>query len=351
MSDYPGFPPSRWLILLGADWRAQQGTFAQMTDRGASPEDAAAGLVALEREFILKAALHHCQRPEHGDGDVVAVAIDYLCDAVTTGVCLDAKGAREAVAGLLRAGSRAHGPEELMRQFYGGELPADAVEHRDRELIFPGPTSFSPAMRPIFESLVARCNAQIESVRCADGFDEWFACLTRAVRLLTCVGFGLELVTAETVAEARTRMPLGVKVFCAQNEELIADYPAFQAAMALAGRPDITPVVEYSRGMMEEYREQGDREGERFARERLLLPRGLLDAAGAPHAGWRGPGWLTVSLWPQVGMPQDLTPERSLVVQPTNPQLWERLHKRLREDEATVAAELVEYLAAEFAAD
>ncbi|WP_084958322.1 hypothetical protein [Thermoactinospora rubra] len=136
-----------------------------------------------------------------------------------------------------------------------------------------------------------------------------------------------------------------VKAVCGQLAEIDADYHAVAAVLRLGGAPVMTSVLRGQRDRRETFRRAGDVCGDRFARERMLGPRHLLDHRGELPPPWRGPGRRTASLWPRMGLPYGLPPHHALVVSPTDPGLWRDLARHLRDTGAARSAALADHMA------
>jgi hypothetical protein len=326
LRDHPGYAPSEWVIDLFTRWVAHHQVVANDWNRSKDRQAVRAGSRDLEAARLLRAALSYCWHTQ--SPDAVATATAFVVGVAESGLCRDAEGAGLAFAMLLRAGSGADTPDSLLRSFFP-RVPAGGDEWIHLPLNFPPePVPLTATTMSAVESLVIRAGILLDQTRQSADFDEWFSRLVRAECLVRCVYYGLEWATP--------RLPLGLRTVQSQFSELDADYGAIRALLRFS---DMTAIVGKFERMAGQFRAVGDTSGDRFARERLLIPRELLGRRDTLPRRWLGPSWRTASVVPHGKSLGDLTPEQALVVRPDIAARWRTLAATLTDPSAAQVAE------------
>jgi hypothetical protein len=107
--------------------------------------------------------------------------------------------------------------------------------------------------------------------------DDWLSGLAALAKTLGFIHW--------TITWSIGSMPTAVQAILSQFEEPCADVPVAMMNMELGERRGggLPGFHAYERDLQKKYEEQGDTLGQRFRRERLLLPSGLPSSATATH--------------------------------------------------------------------
>jgi len=283
VEDYPHFPSDLWIVSLFVRWHVQDHMLHrwEVTD-----EDVKHNSMMLEARRLLRCALWHCLHAD--DQDAVAVAVRFVTELAGTGQVRDAMGAALAISVLLRTGPEVESPRDLALTFFGGSIPATAKDWATGPLGWSNMESrpLSPSSQRAVDWLVQYVQSMVGQLREAPDFDAWFAALTMIQPVITSVKYGLQW--------AIPKRTIGLRAVLAQFDELDADFGPLPMAGDMAGMPGM---IAYSRMLADSFRKLGDMSGERFARERMLIPRKLLDSSNPLPLTWRRPTWRMATGW------------------------------------------------------
>ncbi|MCP3798223.1 hypothetical protein NLX83_03030 [Allokutzneria sp. A3M-2-11 16] len=244
-----------------------------------------------EASWLLKGALWHVAHGEHEDH--VRAAVEYVVDMAEAGQTVNQTATSWVLERLLAAGCLAEDARGFLAHFSERALTSrrDWTTFVDLEDEW-APVELHRRVQPTLSWLVRRVQATLEPVRQADSFDAWYSALTVAHEVLVPVRWALE--------RAFDRLPLALRTIVTQYEEIRVD---FSLLISRAGWGSDWEMWLYNQqDLRDTYRARGDASGDRFAVERMLVPRELLDCSNGtsqpgkplPHA-FRQPGWRTAT--------------------------------------------------------
>ena len=285
VAGHPDYLPHTWVTELFVRWLSHQQARWKWGNAGSSYNEVLANAMHLEGARLIRAALWHCMGAE--DRNAVPVAVRFVAEVTSTGQARDSMGAALAISTLLRAGTAADDPESLVRLLFGGSFPETAEDWTTGPLSWsdPPPGPLARSSQQAVSWLLLHAQSMAERARRAEDFDSWAIALTTAEPVFLTIVHGLSWAMAE--------IPLGLRTVRTQFEELHADANCLLLA-AHAGMPS---AVAYSLELAERFRRLGDSTGQRFARERLLIPPGLLDTSKPLPPAWSGPTWRIATAW------------------------------------------------------
>jgi hypothetical protein len=289
IGEVAGYPVPRWLGEFFARWEGVDAVGASWQQRGNTPDQVDHNTAFVEGARLTRAALWHVFSSE--SRDAVRVAVQYVVELTATGQARSLRGAALAIAWLLRcAGEDSGSPVDLAAALFGGRAPDTLQEWVRKPLSLPelriGRLS-NTAQRAV-SWLVQYTWATVERTRAASDLDEWFIAVASAGCITGCVHAALGWVAGE--------VPLGLRATRSQFSELNADCSPW-LAMFFVDASGMPAVVRLSRDMADDFRRRGDTSGQRFARERLLIPRPLVDSEHPLPARWRRPTWRLAVAW------------------------------------------------------
>ncbi|MGK8522543.1 hypothetical protein ACRS6B_13735 [Nocardia asteroides] len=330
LSAYPHYPPSEWLLDLFVRWEAH----VEVRRNSGSSRQSDGNSYVLESARLQRAALHHAWK----SGRLTA-ASDYVIDVVDSGLCRDARGAARALTMLLWAMRDTDTPEDLVRRYFDGHVPATIDDWARLPFTEPDrPARLSTASSAALADLIARPWLRLADARGASGIDEWFIALIRSMGAIQCALYTLQWYS--------DRLPLGARAVYGQLTELDADYAVLCALLRLNGTLAMARFVAHQRDRADGYRRKGDSTGDRFAHERMVVPRWMLEHEGELPPPWQYPGWRTATLLqPPKARLAHLAPVHAVVVDPLDPHRWRTLARQLEEDDASWAAAMAEHMA------
>lgn len=330
LPEYPHYPPSEWLLDLFVRWEAH----AEVRRNSGSSRQSDGNSYVLESARLQRAALHHAWKSGH-----LTAASVYVVDVVDSGLCRDARGAARALTMLLWAVRDTDTPEDLVRRYFDGHVPATMNDWAHLPFTEPArPARLSTASSAAVAGLIQRPWLRLEDARGASDIDEWFIALIRAMGAIQCTLYVLQWFS--------DRLPLGARAVYGQLTELDADYAGTCALLRLEGTLDMARFVAHQRDRADGYRRKGDNTGDRFAHERMVVPRWLLEHEGELPPPWRYPGWRTATLLkPPKAQPAHLPPTQAVVVDPLDPHCWRTLARQFEQDGASWAAAMAEHTA------
>lgn len=326
LAEHPRYPPSEWLVDLFVRWEAHR----EVCRNSASSDGDSS---VLESARLQRAALYHAWK-----SGSISAATEFVLDVVDGGLCRDARGAARALTMLLWAVRDDDTPEDLVRRYFDGHVPATVHDWTRLSFTEPDrPARFSAAASAALTDLLPRPWTRLADARGAADVDEWFIALIRAMGAIQCTLYVLQWVS--------DRLPLGARAVYGQLTELDADHGSTCALLRFHGTLDMPGFIARQRDQAAVYRRNGDTTGDRFANERMVLPRWLLEHEGELPAPWRHPGWRTATLLnPPKSALARLPPEHAVVVDPLAPQHWQALARQFGQDGATWAAAMAEHM-------
>ncbi|MBF6180814.1 hypothetical protein [Nocardia otitidiscaviarum] len=330
LSERPHYPPSDWLLDLFVRWEAH----TEVRRNSGSSRQSDGDSYVLESARLQRAALHHAWKCGS-----LTTATDYVVDMVESGLCRDARGAARALTLLLWAIRDTDTPEDLVRRYFGGQVPATRNDWAHSPLTEPDrPARVSRSASAALTGLIQRPWLRLADARGASDIDGWFIALTRAVGVIQCTLYVLQWIS--------DRIPLGARAVYGQLTELDADYAVLCAMLRLDGTVDMSRVVAHQRSQADVFRRKGDSTGDRYAHERMVVPRWLLEHNGELPPSWRYPGWRTATLLnPPQAVLAHLSPGRAVIVDPLDTDRWRVLARHFEQDGASWAAAMSEHTA------
>lgn len=329
LPEHPRYPPSDWLLDLFVRWEAHTEVRRNSRSRPSGGDS-----YVLESARLQRAALHHAWK-----SGSLAAATDYIVDIVDSGLCRDARGAARALTMLLWAIRDTDTAEDLVRRYFDGQVPTTVSDWARLPFTEPDrPARISRAASAALTGLMQRPWSRLADARGAADIDEWFIALTRAVGSIQCTLCVLQWIS--------DRLPIGARAVYGQLTELDADYAALCAMLRLHGTLDMPRWVAHQREQADGFRRKGDSTGDRFAHERMVVPRWLLEHDGELPQPWRYPGWRTATLLnpPKVVLAR-LPFEQAVIVDPCDPDRWRGLARQFEQDGAAWAAATAEHTA------
>ncbi|MFF7701395.1 hypothetical protein [Streptomyces lydicus] len=325
----PGVSPFSWLLDFFTHWNmllddefAEDGHFLR----------------------VLRSALWICNTSG------LHAAVNYVADLVETGQVVNTEAAAKAASFLLIAGSRTASPQELVASITEGRLP----QNRQQWLVFcptledPQGVRLSKEASAAVESLVTRGRHLVEQAHAATTLDEWLSTLAALEGVLKLVQM-----TVYWVVESPS---VALQSILSQFEETRCDIAAAWVDMELGSGRDagIPGFQDFQRGVEETFVNEGDTSGQRFRRERLLLPPDIYASpVDSLSSDWSEPSWRIAVAWEACHswapisttgpLPPDRGPDtiehrplrgshlrKSLALHPERPQHWQALGSELR---------------------
>ena len=338
LDDYPDLSPNPWIAGLFVRWHVQDHMLQRWK---ASGKDIRHNSMMLETRYLLRCALWYCLRTN--DQDAVMAAVQLVAELVGTGQVRDAMGAAMAISVLLRTEPALESPRDLVSAFFGGSIPVTAEDWKTSPLTWSNEESrpLSRGSQRAVNWLVQYVQSTVDRVRQAPNFDAWFAALTMAGSVINSVTDGLRW--------SIPKVPIGLRAVLAQWEELAADLGPQLMLADIGGMP---AVIGSSRDMAERYLRIGDTTGERFARERMLIPRELFESRGPLPVMWRRPSYRMATAWFHGrrlngrGLGLDLSPD--LLELPSDDTVMAEIRRLSANGELARAAEAVDALLERF---
>ncbi|HEX3780093.1 MAG TPA: hypothetical protein VHX38_10510 [Pseudonocardiaceae bacterium] len=268
----PGPSPGQWLMAVFSTWK--------VIAFNESPADC-------EAHSVFRAALWVCSHAG------VTAALHYVLDLVDAGLVLCPDAAAWAASRIAIGAAETSEPRELVARLVEGGAPtgpgARLLGVPSREAWHAEGRS-SPAAASALESLIGRGWALVERAREAMSLDEW---LPAVLALPGTLRFIARVVTL-TLGE----VPTEVDAILSQFEELWCDVAVIVGLLEIGenGGPGGLPMfVDYERDLQRRFHDSGDVAGQRFRRERLLLPARILTSGVT--AGWTAVGWRIAVPW------------------------------------------------------
>jgi hypothetical protein len=268
-TDTDSLTPFQWMQSFVSNWG--------MVTTGDDPSDESG---AWETHRVLRSALWVC----HFSG--LTSAIDYIFDLVDGGHVSYPPAAARAASYLLKA--HAHvGSDGVVPRLMGGAIPDS---RKGWALFLPtvkglNPKPLSPSGRMALERLITRGWELVARTRDAATLDDWLS----SIEIL---GGALQFIR-QTVAWSMQTVPTGVLAILSQLEELGADATSALVSMEIGG---VQAFCDYERDLRQQLQRLGDTTGQRFLRERLLLPSAILDSDDTPET-WTAPSWRIALPW------------------------------------------------------
>ena len=144
-------------------------------------------------------------------------AISFLFDLFQQGWVVSSDSLVTPVLALLAVRSNVDSDEAMVRHFYGGQMPQTRQEWLETRFAFERPEvkELSPECRPVVLSLLERGVKEIEVVRAAQTWDDWFVGQFKIRGLLSAI--------RRIVLQCFPNVPIGVQALLSQWEEVIAD--------------------------------------------------------------------------------------------------------------------------------
>jgi hypothetical protein len=284
----PGYPVSRWLMEFFARWDSLDAVRSSWAQRGSPSDRVDDNSAVVEGARLARAALWYVHST--GSHDAVREAIEYIAELTATGQARELRGAALAIASLLRCAGEDDGPDDLAAAVYGGRAPGTVEEWARKPLSLPelGVGSLSNTAQRAVGWLVQYTWDTVGRTRDASDLDEWFTAVTSADAITGCVHTALGWIAGE--------LPLGLRATRSQFSELNADCSPLLRLFFVDGW-GMPAVVKYSRNKADAFRRSGDTSGDRFARERLLIPRELVDSEHPLPDRWLRPTWRSATAW------------------------------------------------------
>jgi hypothetical protein len=291
--DNPDLKPGQWLAAVFSNWKA--------IAHSEAPE-------RTEMYRVLRSALWVCHRSG------VTAALRYVLDLVQNGQVLDVRAAAWGVSRVLIASSRTPDPEQLVSRLMDGgvpDTPRDWLAFTPGEDCWLEPAHICAEARAGLESLVEHGWALVGRARSATTLDDWLSAILAVHGSLMFIADVIRLTLGEPPTEVAALLSQFEELWCDVGTAIVCLEIGEQAGMGVRG------FVEYERGLEQQFRDAGDRTGQRFRRERLLLPAGMMDGADTQH--WTMPSWRIGIPWiighTSVTDPREFVPDMATAYQ------------------------------------
>ncbi|MFB8415294.1 hypothetical protein ACFC63_07230 [Streptomyces albidoflavus] len=218
--------------------------------------------------------------------------LHYIVDLVEYGLIADPVQAAQAGARIISHHSTEGDPANTIRRLLGKTPTCDddwlGPAHGNTDSGPPPPLSRQGSRA--LQSLFARSWELVANVRNASCLSEWLLHIGRLQRVITCTTVIARLLLGKSLAADALIRPL---------QEVDADCESAVAMTWLYGSCE--PFVIAHRILREDLRAVGDPSGERFQRERCLLPRAVLD--DGPTGDWNKVEWSVSIPWQMLAVP------------------------------------------------